>query len=308
MNFQEAVWSGIPTTRCARALFAAMIGLLGLCPFANAQSIQNQRAGQQPSAEHPGDRKSRSGGSNTTSLLPTPRTPDGTPDFSGVWDGHGGAYLNKEIPGGKLPYSPAGLAAYRYNMTKFPDPQSLCIIIGQPRADLDNRPFEIVQDSTRVAFLYERDATFRVIRIDGSPHPPDPDPTFFGDAIGHWKGDTLVVDVTALKGQKEWADNVGHPHSDDARLTERWSRPDKNHLLLDLTMNDPTDYTQALHVTRTFRLQSWQGVGEEACAENNIDEEHLGPGLGTRDGSRGFDKSIIQGAATPASTAPAVTR
>lgn len=303
MKRQQPVWDRAQMPPYPTVIVAAIVGLLGCCPLSHAQSAQ-QQAQRQATTRQLGARKGNSDDANEARLLPTPRTPDGKPDFSGVWDGHGGAYLNKEISGGQLPYTPAGLAAYQYNMTRAPDPQSVCIIIGQPRADLDNRPFEIVQDPTRIAFLYERDATFRVVRIDGNPHPPDPDPTFFGDAIGHWEGDTLVVDVTALKGQKEWADNVGHPHSDQAHLIERWSRPDKDRLLFQLTMNDPKYYTRPLHVTRTFRLQSWPGVGEEACAENNIDEEHLGPGLGTKDGSRGFDKSIVKGPVTPPTAAP----
>jgi len=280
----------------ALVIWPAVIGLLGLCSVASAQSLQRSSPAQGLQERSSGQtgQTSKSGGANTAPSLPTPRTTDGEPDFSGVWDGHGGVYINKEIHGGQLPYAPAGLAAYQFNLTRAPDPQSLCIIIGQPRADLDDRPFEVVQNSTRVAFLYERDAAFRVVRIDGSPHPPDPEPTFFGDATGHWEGDTLVVDVTALKGQKVWADNVGHPHSDEAHIIERWSRTDKNHLVLDLTLDDPKYYTQSLHMTRAFHLQSWPGVGEEACDENNVDRDHLGPGLGTRDGSRGFDKSITQ--------------
>lgn len=221
---------------------------------------------------------------------PTPRTPEGKPDLSGAWDGRG-VNLASVFPGRQLPYTADGEAAYQYNLTKAIDPQSLCIIIGEPRADVDGRPFEIVQNSTRVAFLFERDASRRVIRIDGSEHPKDPEPSFFGDAIGRWDGDTLVVDVVGLKGQKVWADNFGHPHSETAHLIERWSRPDADTLRLVLTIDDPKYYTKPITVTRTLRSQPWDVVDEEACDENNIDRDHLGPGLGTKDGSRGFDRN-----------------
>jgi hypothetical protein len=219
---------------------------------------------------------------------PTPRTPDGKPDLSGVWDGRG-ANINKDLPGKELPYTPDGAAAYQFNLTQAVDPQSLCIIIGQPRADVDGRPFEIVQNANRVAFLYERDASRRVIRL-GSQHPNDPEPSFFGDAVGTWDGDTLVVDVVGLKGERVWADNVGHPHSDATHLIERWSRPDADDLVLELTIDDPKYYTKPLKVTRKLKLQSYLEVDEEACDENNVDRSHLGPGLGTTDGTRGFGR------------------
>jgi hypothetical protein len=281
----------------AAALSAA---LLFVSAHAWAQSAQS---GGSPDGSFTGanaGRTARHASSEPPS--PTPRTPDGKPDFSGIWDG-GGGNINRDLPGKQLPYTPAGEAAYQYNMTKAIDPQSLCIIIGEPRADVDGRPFEIVQNSTRVAFLFERDASRRVIRI-GSQHPADPEPSFFGDAVGTWDGDTLVVDVVGLKGEKVWADNVGHPHSDATHLIERWSRPDANTLLLQLTIEDPKYYTKPITFTRKLRRQPWDEVDEEACDENNVDRDHLGPGLGTKDGTRGFDRSLTGSfpAAAPSQT------
>jgi hypothetical protein len=220
---------------------------------------------------------------------PTPRTPGGKPDFSGVWNGSG-TFLNQGFPQ-ELPYTPEGRAAYQYNMTGAIDPQSLCVLIGVPRADLDIEAFQVLQKPDRVAFIYERSTAWRVIPVDGRQHPEHPEPSFFGDAVGKWDGDTLVVDVLALKGEKEWGDNVGHPHSAAAHVVERWSRPDFNHLRVDLTIDDPKYYTQTLKVTRIANLQPYELV-EQACDENNVDREHLGPGLGTKDGTRGFDKNL----------------
>jgi hypothetical protein len=287
-------------------VFAAVLFLvLGASAFGplSAQAVQpsagsDGAAANAKAGPESGRRSSKSSGPPQ----PTPRTPDGKPDLSGAWDGRG-ADINKDLPGpGKpLPYTPAGEAAYQYNMTKAVDPQSLCIIIGEPRADVDGRPFEIVQNSTRVAFLFERDASRRVIRVDGSQHPKDSDPSFFGDAIGTWEGDTLVVDVVGLKGEKVWADNDGHPHSDAAHLVERWSRPDANDLQLDLTIDDPKYYTKPITVTRRLKLQSWDVVDEEACTENNVDHDHLGPGLGTKSGKRGFDDDVSRQPSVPPS-------
>ena len=127
------------------------------------------------------------------SARPTPRTPDGKPDFSGVWNGKG-EFLNQGFPTG-LPYTLEGQAAYRYNLTGAIDPQSLCVLIGVPRADIDIEAFQILQKSDRLAFIYERNTAWRVIPVDGRQHPEHPEPSFFGDAVGRWDGDLLVVDV-----------------------------------------------------------------------------------------------------------------
>jgi hypothetical protein len=223
---------------------------------------------------------------------PAPRTADGKPDLSGVWNGPG-VYINRDFPDGKLPYTAAGEAAYRYNMTGAVDPQSLCIIIGQPRADLDAQPFEIVQTPKRVAFLYERDTNWRIIPVDGRHHPKEPEPSFFGDAVGVWDGDTFVVDLVGFKGDKVWTDNVGHPQSDSLHLIERWTRPDADHLLLDLTIDDPKYYSKPIRITRKLKRQTYELL-EFSCDENNLDRDRLGPGLGTKDGTRGYDKQAIQ--------------
>ncbi len=224
---------------------------------------------------------------------PVPRTPDGKPDLSGTWSG-GGGYINKDLPGKELPYTNAGKVAYQYNMTKAPDPQSLCILVGEPRATLDGYPFEILQSPKRLAFLYERDSSWRLVPLDKSTHEKDPDPTFFGDSVSHWEGDTLVVDVVGIKGEKIWTDNEGHPQSDALHLVERWTRLDEKNLQVVLTIDDPKFYTKPFTVTRRLKLQKYEPA-EFACDEFNIDREHLGPGLGTKDGTRGYDKDKVPG-------------
>jgi hypothetical protein len=150
-------------------LFLAQVSNCARAPLPN-QSQQADSADERAGMD--GKRESKPAGPPR----PTPRTPDGKPDLSGIWDGRG-ANINKDLPGKELPYTPDGAAAYQFNLTQAVDPQSLCIIIGQPRADVDGRPFEIVQNANRMAFLYERDASRRVIRL-GSQHPSDPEPSF----------------------------------------------------------------------------------------------------------------------------------
>jgi hypothetical protein len=232
-------------------------------------------------------RRGRQGQEDAGPVLPTPRTAEGKPDFSGTWTG-GGGDINKDLPDKLLPYTAAGQEAYQYNLTKAPDPQSLCILVGEPRADTDGYPFEIVQTANRLAFLYERDSSWRLVPLDVHQHPDEPEPTFFGDSASHWESDTLVVDVVALKGEKVWSDNDAHPHSDAIHLVERWDRPDLNHLVLTLTIDDPKFYSHPFSYTRRLRLQKYEPA-EFACDENNIDRDHLGPGLGTKNNRRGYD-------------------
>jgi hypothetical protein len=216
-----------------------------------------------------------------------PRTKDGKPDFSGVWSA-GNSYLDKAVADRKLPYTEAGASAYEYNLTKVQDPQSLCILIGEPRAVLDGQPFEILQTSAKIAVLYERMHVWRTIPVTGKPHPTDFEPSFFGDAAGKWEGDTLVVDLIGFKGEKEWTDNNAHPQSDALHIVERWTRPDADHLRAEVTFEDPKYYKTPLTITRQFKRQPYDLI-ESSCDENNIDRNHLGNGLGTKDGERGFD-------------------
>jgi hypothetical protein len=274
----------------AEAVFAAVLLVPGSAHAQSASSVAN-------AAAHIAGPNS-AGGANamasrpSTLPGPTPRTSDGKPDLSGVWNGPG-IYINRDFPSGQLPYTSAGEAAYQYNMTKAVDPQSLCIIIGQPRADLDAQPFEIIQTPKRVAFLYERDTNWRIIPVDGRQHPKEPEPSFFGDAVGSWDGDTFVVDLVGFKSDKVWTDNVGHPQSDSLHLIERWTRADADHLQLDLTIEDPKYYTKPIKITRKLKRQTYELI-EFSCDENNLDRDRLGPGLGTKDGTRGYDKQVIQ--------------
>jgi hypothetical protein len=273
----------------ARGLSLALF----LCSFAAAQSttVGDSLGGKQtPSKE------GRAGKDKSASEVagPAPRMPDGKPDFSGTWGG-GGVMLYHDFPDKQLPYTAAGKAAYNFNMTKAPDPQSLCIIVGEPRSTFDGYPFEIVQSPTRLAFIYERDTSWRLVPLDRDKHTKDPDPTFFGESVSHWEGDTLVVDVTGIKGpERIWTDNEGHPQSGKMHVIEHWTRPDSKTLKVLVTIDDPVFYTNQFTVSRTLRLQKYEPA-EFACDEFNIDRDHLGPGLGTTDGSRGFGKGIPGG-------------
>ena len=131
---------------------------------------------------------------------PTPRTADGHPDLTGSWRDDGNAKphgnIGKDLPGFKLPFTAAGEAAHKYNVEHTIDPESLCLPGGLPREDAGDGGFQLVQSGPDAVFLYQY-GTFRDVPIDGRKHTEDPDPTFFGEEVGIWDGDTLVIDSIA---------------------------------------------------------------------------------------------------------------
>jgi len=211
---------------------------------------------------------------------PAPRSPDGHPDLSGFWKGSIATTpvgnIGKDLPNFKLPLTPAGAAALQHNLTATVDPESLCIIGGIPRHSASALPFEILQHTGRVVFLYMY-TYFRVIPVDGRQHDADPDPSFFGDKVGRWEGDTFVIDTIAIKGSPEspiWIDENANPQSDAMHAIERWTRPDASHLHLELTVDDPKYYTHPFQYTRTWLLgKPKEGLQEYSCSENNVDRQ-----------------------------------
>ena len=230
------------------------------------------------------------------SSKPAPRTADGHPDLSGYWRGTRETKpvgnIAKDLPGLKLPLTPAGEAAWKHNTTATIDPESLCIIGGIPRHNASGLPFEVLQGANKVAFLYWY-SYYRLIPVEAKrKHSDDPDPSFFGEEIGHWERDTLVVDSIGFKDEKVWADENGSPHSDALHVVERWTRPDYDHIHVDTLIEDPKFYTRSFTYARTWVLgKPGDEVHEYSCSENNVDRDHLdfGPGPIRADGSRGYD-------------------
>jgi hypothetical protein len=264
------------------------ISLFVLATFPSAHAATSAPPPQEPSLLFGEEPKG--------SPQPTPRTADGKPDFSGFWKGSRATKpvgnIGKDLPGFKLPLTSVGEAALQHNLTKTIDPEALCIIGGIPRHSASALPFEIVQSKDRVAFLYMY-TYFRVIPVGPKrAHEEDPDPTFFGDKLGWWEGDTFVIDSVAFKDEPIWIDENANPQSDAMHAIERWTRPDANHLHLELTVEDPKFYTKPFKYSRTWLLgQPGEGLKEYSCSENNIDREHLGPGPGPirADGTRGYN-------------------
>ncbi len=262
--------------RCSNALAAALLA----CTFAPWQA-----AAQGLTAP------------DVKSTKPAPRTADGHPDLSGYWKGTRDTTpvgnIAKDLPNHKLPFTPAGEAAWKHNVTATIDPESLCIPGGIPRHNASALPFEVLQGGNKVAFLYWY-TYFRLIPIDAKrKHSPDPDPSFFGEELGRWDGDALVIDSIAFKDKQVWIDENADPHSDALHVVERWTRPDYDHIHVETLIEDPKFYTKPFNYSRTWVLgKPSDELHEYACSENNVDRDHLqfGPGPIRPDGTRGFEK------------------
>jgi hypothetical protein len=118
------------------------------------------------------------------------------------------------------------------------DPILRCYPAGIPRILFFPQPFEVVQTPDRVFMFFEREHEFRQIWTDGRDHPKDVEPTWMGDSIGKWEGDTFVVDTVGLT-EKSWLDFYGDPHSDDVHLIERYKRTSDGSMTLQLIVEDP---------------------------------------------------------------------
>jgi hypothetical protein len=123
--------------------------------------------------------------------------------------------------------------------------------------------------------LLEADSAFRQIYTDGRKLPPDPQPSWLGYSVGKWEGDTLVVETVGFN-DKTWLDAIGHPHSEDMRLIERYRRRDFGHLDVDITVDDPKMYTRPFTIKVTHLLQADSDILEYFCAENEKDRPHMG--------------------------------
>jgi hypothetical protein len=153
---------------------------------------------------------------------PTPRTADGKPDLSGVWAAAGyTANIAKDMKPGELPMTPWAEALYKERQATNgkDDPEARCLPTGVPRRD--PYPFKIVQTPSLVVIMFEGNVhSYRQIFLDGRGHPKNLDKNWWGDSIGHWEGDALVVDTVGLN-DRTWLDLAGHPHSDQLHVTER---------------------------------------------------------------------------------------
>jgi len=213
---------------------------------------------------------------------PAGKLADGTPDLSGVWRGSGSngsdiANPRGLKPGSKVVMLPWAEALMKTRLSK-QDPEANCLPGGIPRGS--PFPWRIVQTPTHYFILFEGNIhSYRQIFMNGK-HPADPDPTWYGHSIGHWEGNTLVVDTVGFN-DKFWFDYKGHPHTEMLHTIERYTRTDEGHMAIEVTIDDPGAYTQPFTTVGRAQLMTGAELLEYICQENNQDLEKLdGPARG----------------------------
>jgi len=183
---------------------------------------------------------------------PAPHTADGHPDFSGIYfPNSAGRQVQRSYP-----IDPAARRQFDPKVTpeekpvlkpgmqekyKRPRPYGECVIPGTPGTLLQENgltwPMQLIQTPGRLVILIEYPMDFRVIHTDGRSHPKDPDPTFNGNSVAHWEGDTLVIDSIALDNRVP--NFGGWFHSEEEHVIERISRPSMNYVVYQVTIEDP---------------------------------------------------------------------
>ena len=201
---------------------------------------------------------------------PPPRTPDGKPDFTGVW------YAQRTVDPGRpepLPWADKLLQERAANNSK-DAPGAHCLTRGITAAGA-LFPYELVQTPTRLVMIFEDDIpSHRTVYLDGRRHPKDPNPSWMGHSIGRWEGDALVVDTVGFN-DKSWLDAQGHPHTEKLHVTERLRRPDLGHLELEFTIEDPGTYAKPWIIKRVADLDPNDEIGEYVCTEGERDVVHM---------------------------------
>jgi len=186
---------------------------------------------------------------------------------------------NLEI--GEVPFQPWAKALYearRADQQKN-DPHARCVPPGGPRQF--HTPYGLLiyelPEAKRVLVLSGGGPrTWRVIFMDGRPHPTSDDfiPTFLGHSVGKWEGDTLAVDSVGFNEQF-WFARAGYPHTESLHLIERISRPDYNTLKYEATIDDPKAYTKSWTGGHYIYWVPDEDFEEYFCQDNNRDPSHL---------------------------------
>jgi len=206
-----------------------------------------------------------------------PRMADGTIDLggNGVWNLPWVTDFAVRMPGYKDGDQPPMLAwtkaMWEYNKgnsVKY-DPEGFCLPPGGPRSMGTPYPAEIIQDRDRIVIIFEGGGhVWREIHMDGRDHPEQLNPTYFGDSVGHWEGDTLVVDTVGFN-EKTWLDFGGYMHTEQLHTVERFSRPFKEVLHYESMIEDPGAYSKPWTVAWDINWSDGQELADYVCQENN---------------------------------------
>jgi hypothetical protein len=183
--------------------------------------------------------------------------------------------LGRNLQGG-LPYQPwaAALAQQRRADDSRDDPHVRCLPDNPPRSWTLPHLTKAIHTPKLLVLMYEVNAMYRQIFIDGRPLPEDPTPSWNGYSTAHWEGDTLVVETAGFRDGL-WIDTGGSSMSDVAKMTERMRRPNYGTLELEITINDPKTYTRPFTVNLTQNLEVDTDLIDEFCLENEKSYERM---------------------------------
>jgi hypothetical protein len=228
---------------------------------------------------------------------PAPKTPDGKPDFTGVWEvlrsGSGQAIVGPDVPplqrtsqfwnigtglDGDLPLRPwaAELRAKRVAEHSKDNPDAHCLPIGYTQLHNHPQPRKIIQTPSLVVMLYEANGGVRQIFLDGRSLPNnDPQPWWYGYSVGKWEGDTLVVQSSSFRDDG-WLDVNGAPLTDAAKVTERFRRINYGNMEIEVTVEDLKAYTRPWTAQKMrHRLLPDEELIEFVCGENEKSSAHF---------------------------------
>jgi len=221
----------------------------------------------------PGIPRTPDGKPNLTA--PAPRTADGKPDFSGLWEKNADKFYNNiaaDLKPGEV--QPWAEDLYRQRKKDFgkDSMETKCLPFGPAYTTTPYRDHTIVQTPAVIVIL-NSDLTFRRIFMDGRQLEKDPNPTWMGYSVGHWDGDTLVVESNGFN-ESTWLDADGHPHTEALRMTERYRRPDFGRIDLQITLDDPKAYAKPWTIAVKMDLMADTEMLEWFC-ENEKDSAHI---------------------------------
>jgi hypothetical protein len=221
-----------------------------------------------------------------------PRTADGRPNLNGIWQALDGPNWNIEphaadfgtvpqlgainavppgtgvVDNGAIPYRPEALAQrnenYKNRMSL--DPEAKCYLPGVPRAMYMPQPFQIIQSTDHIMMLFQYAGAVRTIYM--TEHKPAPAPSWMGWSNGHWEGETLVIETTALD-DRSWFDRAGNFHSDELKVTERITARSPDILNYEATIDDPRVFTRVWKMSLPLyrRVEPNAQIMEFKCVE-----------------------------------------
>ncbi len=209
---------------------------------------------------------------------PAPRGPNGRvilgppPGQAGLWIGGITNLTNPDNTPIKVPYQPWAQAVAQDRRQNQFEPHTRCKPSGGPRQFLTPYGVEFVelQELQRIFILdVGGPHSYRIIYMDGREHPKNLTPSYYGHNVGHWEGDTLVVDSVGYN-ERFWFDRGAHPHTEQLHLVERFTRVDFDNIKYEVTIDDPGAYTAPWSGQFNLRLDPGDELFEYVCQDNNF--------------------------------------